>query len=106
MLMNNFFSSFSKSIPQGCGLTIDAHRTKEDIDVIQFLWAAPLDSCDPVEVQSNVSNAAQESGFIPETNISHSTHLPNETAVLDNCPFQPDACEGKHLVISGSGVSR
>lgn len=91
---------------EGCGLTVDSHRTNNDFDVVQYLWAAPLESLSDSKIDDitgGIINAAKRSGFTPGEVSPYVTNLPNESAVLDSCPFQPGMCTGQHLVVSGSG---
>lgn len=105
--MSDFLSRFGQALVNlGCGITVDAHKTQNSFDVVQYLWAAPLDSLDNQNVDSVISqvlSAARSAGFEAADVTPHVTHLPNETAVLENCPFQPGMCSGEHLVITGSG---
>jgi len=106
-MMSDFLYSFAKAAkPEGCGVTVDAHVTEQNFDVVQYLWAAPLTSLENSSIDavtSDVLKAAESSGFVPGDVSPYRTHLPNESSVLDNCPFQPEVCVGQHLVISGSG---
>lgn len=105
--MSEFVSRFAQANKAGgCGVTVDAHVTAEDFDVVQYLWAAPLTSLEATsidDVTNHVLRAAEKSGFVAADVSPYVAHLPNESAVLDSCPFQPQMCSGKHLVISGSG---
>lgn len=105
--MSDFVSRFTKINPvSGCGVTVDAHATEENFDVIQYLWAAPISKLETISVEAakeHVRAAAQDAGFVAEDVFPYQTHLPNESAVLDSCPFQPELCKGQHLVISGAG---
>jgi hypothetical protein len=105
--MGNFFSRFSgEPLAQGCGLTIDSHTTDQKFDVVQYLWAAPLVTLGDAridDITDGVTSAAKRAGFSPTDVSPYITNLPNESAVLDTCPFQPEMCLGEHLVISGAG---
>lgn len=104
--MKNFISTFADALNgEQCGLTIDIHRGNKT-EVVQYLWATPsslLSRQQISELTEHVNSAADLAGFVPGETEPYKTTLPNEVAVLDSCPFQPEACAGKHLVISGSG---
>lgn len=106
-MMSDFVSRFAQAAKQeGCGITVDAHKTSLEFDVVQYLWAAPLAALNNSSIDSvtqAVLKAAKTAGFTPEDVTPYATHLPNESAVLDACPFQPEMCGGQHLIISGSG---
>lgn len=105
--MANFYSRFvTESISRGCGFTIDSHKTGQDFDVVQYLWASPLQSLSDERIDvviEEITDAAKRAGFAEADVAPYVTSLPNESAVLDSCPFQPQMCLGQHLVVSGSG---
>ena len=106
-MMSDFVSRFAQSIELGgCGITVDAHKTPHNFDIVQYLWASPLaalENSSVNDVTNSVISAASSSGFVPGDVSPYASHLPNESAVLDVCPFQPEMCVGQHLIISGSG---
>lgn len=103
--MDEFVAALINTLPEGnCGCTVDWHKGDAQGRVVQWLWAKPSSSA---EVVDNVATLVQRleavTRFVPGDASPFSTHLPNEVAVLEHCPFQNDECTGSHVVASGSG---
>lgn len=102
--MDEFITSLVTTLPgDTCGCTIDWFRGNEDGRVVQWLWAKPASEVSLDEVQAGVAALARISAFKPGNTEGFAVNLPNQVELLDACPFQPDRCQGAHVVASGSG---
>lgn len=102
--MDEFVSALVSALPgEACGCTIDWHRGNTDGRVVQWLWAKPAAEVSADEVSTGVDALARMTGFQPGSTEGFQVNLPNAVEVLEQCPFQPETCEGAHVVASGSG---
>jgi hypothetical protein len=94
----------------GCGYTLDLHRGNGDGHVVQWLWAQPVTESDVTEsagVTARATSLAQQLqhlGIRSGTVAPFTAQLDDEVGLLQECPFQPVACEGPHIVACGSGL--
>lgn len=103
--MDEFVTALIDTLPAGnCGCTVDWHKGDTDGRVVQWLWAKPAQSSQELtEVSRLVTRLEAVTRFTPGNTAPFSTNLPNEVAVLEDCPFQRENCSGTHVVASGSG---
>ena len=93
-----------------CGYTLDLHRGNGGGNVVQWLWAHPVsesdvdDSTVVTERANGVSQQLRGLGLTPGTVAPYVIQLDDEVGLLAECPFQPMACAGPHIVASGSGL--
>jgi hypothetical protein len=94
----------------GCGYTLDLHRGNGDGHVVQWLWAQPvsdhdvLDSAEVTDRATGVAQQLRQLGLRSGDVTPFTTQLEDEVGLLKECPFQPTACEGPHIVACGSGL--
>ena len=103
--MDEFVAALITTLPDGnCGCTVDWHQGDDEGRVVQWLWAKPTSNADEAsDVATLVRRLEAVTKFVPGDASPFSTHLPNEVAILDSCPFQDTQCVGSHIVASGSG---
>ena len=93
----------------GCGYTIDWHKGNGEGHIVQWLWAKPVgeESSDVVTIADSGTEVARrltDLGLHPGHIAPFRTHLDDDVGLLEACPFQPEACEGPHVVACGSGL--
>ena len=109
--MSFSFTEFHSSISQeACGLTLDWQRTSSGEELCQWLWGRPITKNllgksqeELLAIGAEVSKSAVSANLLPVDPHEVGMNLPNETAVIDNCPFRPESCPGDHVVVSGTG---
>lgn len=89
----------------GCGYTLDIHRGDADGAIVQWLWGEPIDGDEPEAVDRGraLFEAIKAAGVSPGDTAPYDAQLTDDVLVLDECPFQPAVCSGRHLVASGRG---
>lgn len=106
------FSDFHQAVSsEACGMTIDWQRLPNGTQLCQWLWGRPVSAEISNLPHSVLLDLAAE---VVRTAHSHSLqevdpqavglNLPNDTAVMESCPFRPGECSGKHVVASGAGI--
>ena len=106
------FNNFHEEVSQGaCGLTFDWQKLSDGKEICQWLWGRPvthdlaqLPEAQLLEVAKRIPEAAYKNNLVPVDPISVGLNLPNEIAVLEQCPFRPGECNGQHIVASGAGL--
>ena len=94
----------------GCGYTFDLHKGNGEGRVVQWLWAKPIGAepiTDTVSVTDSGTDVAQrltDLGLRPGNVEPFVTQLDDEVGLLQECPFQPAACDGPHVVACGAGL--
>ena len=89
----------------GCGYTLDVHRGDSDGGIVQWLWGEPLDGDETQAIDRGraLFEAVKAAGVSPGDTAPYDAHLTDVVIVMDECPFQPAVCSGRHLVASGRG---
>ena len=94
----------------GCGYTLDLHKGNGEGHIVQWLWAKPVaaaevaDSVTVTDSGSDVARRLTDLGLTPGPTSPYITQLDDEVGLLEECPFQPAACEGPHVVACGAGL--
>jgi hypothetical protein len=94
----------------GCGYTLDLHRGNGAGHVVQWLWAMPVTTESVVDSSSVTASGNLIASQMATLGIHHgdtspyTTNLQDEVGLLQECPFQPAACDGPHIVACGSGL--
>ena len=94
----------------GCGYTFDLHKGNGGGHVVQWLWAKPIsaepmsDSVRVTDSGMDVAKRLTDLGLRPGKTSLFTTQLEDEVGLLQECPFQPSACDGPHVVACGSGL--
>ena len=89
----------------GCGYTLDVHRGDTNGPIVQWLWGEPLDGDEKLALDRGhaVFDAVKAAGVSPGDTSPYEAHLTDAVMVMDECPFQPAVCSGRHVVVSGRG---
>jgi len=94
----------------GCGYTLDLHQGNDQGHIVQWLWAQPVnnsqvvDSAEVTERASQIARQLLDLGLQRGSFAPFTTQLDDEVGLLQECPFQPVACEGPHIVACGAGL--
>ena len=104
--MHSISDTFVARLQQsGCGYTLDCFTSPAGESFVQWVWASPLGS-DATAFAERIErelNARLESES-PRGSVELA--LDRAVARVENCPFQPSACPGEHVVATGAGRVR
>ena len=108
--MSFSFNDFQQSIRNNaCGVTLDWQRQESGDELCQWLWGRPVVGVlaekteeELLALASEISNLAEQANLIAVDPKAVGMNLPNEIAILPNCPFRPKTCLGRHIAASGT----